>query len=329
MTIRDDPPDRYRRLRAPSRRVRPERNAPAVAAAAALLLGACSFPHATAVVDPAPQGPYVALGDSYTSGPDIPDQVGTPAGCDRSNRNYPSLLARHLDLPAGQVHDVSCSGAKIANLTAPQTTGNGTNPAQISELSTDTALVTLGVGGNDIDFTSILTRCVELDAPATLMNLIHGSAADAVPCRAFYTAGGKDQVQQKIQTASTQLAAALTRIRQLSPHAHVYVIGYPELLPAADGTTCARHLGLTPGDVAYLDDEERQLNSMLKQQAAAAGDDYVDTYTASAGRDACSDPATRWIEPLVPDAQAAPMHPNARGQQGIADAVEHAVSTDG
>ena len=68
---------------------------------------------------------------------------------------------------------------------------------------------------------------------------------------------------------------------------------------------------------------------MLKQQVTAAGDDYVDTYTASAGRDACSDPATRWIEPLVPDAPAAPMHPNARGRQGIADVVEHAVSTNG
>ena len=326
MTIRDHPPDHYGRLRAPSRRIRPERIALAVATA--LFLGACSSPHAITVVDPTPQGPYVALGDSYTSGPDIPDQVGTPAGCDRSNRNYPSLLARHLDLPTGQVHDVSCSGAKIANLTAPQATGNGANPAQFSALSADTALVTLGIGGNDIDFTAILTRCVELDAPATLIDLIHGSAADAAPCRASYTVGG-DQIREKIQTASAQLAAALNRIRQLSPHAHVYVVGYPELLPATDGTTCARYLGLTPGDVAYLNDEEQQLNSMLKQQAAAAGDDYVDTYTPSVGRDACSSPATRWIEPLVPDAPAAPMHPNALGQQGIAGAVEHAVSTGG
>ncbi|UIX28718.1 hypothetical protein [Streptomyces sp. GQFP] len=38
-----------------------------------------------------PQGPYVALGDSYTSGPRIPTQTGKPAGCDRSDGNYPSL----------------------------------------------------------------------------------------------------------------------------------------------------------------------------------------------------------------------------------------------
>jgi len=36
-------------------------------------------------------GPYVALGDSYTSGPFIPTQVDL--NCVRSNRNYPSLTA--------------------------------------------------------------------------------------------------------------------------------------------------------------------------------------------------------------------------------------------
>jgi hypothetical protein len=37
-------------------------------------------------------------------------------------------------------------------------------------------------------------------------------------------------------------------------------------------------------------------------------------------------PATRWIEPLIPDSPAAPMHPNALGERGIADAVLHAIT---
>ncbi|MFE4416474.1 hypothetical protein [Streptomyces sp. NPDC056821] len=45
-----------------------------------------------------PKGPYVAIGDSYTAGPKIPGQSGSPAGCDRSDRNYPSLVARELGL---------------------------------------------------------------------------------------------------------------------------------------------------------------------------------------------------------------------------------------
>ncbi len=65
---------------------------------------------------------------------------------------------------------------------------------------------------------------------------------------------------------------------------------------------------------------------MLRQRAEAASATYVDTYTPSLGHDACSDPARRWIEPLVPASPAAPMHPNALGEQGMADAVTHAIT---
>ncbi|MFF0013029.1 hypothetical protein [Streptomyces sp. NPDC005374] len=78
---------------------------------------------------PAPpgKGPYVALGDSYTAGPKIPDQNGDPAGCDRSDRNYPSLVAAGLDIKGADFKDVSCSGATIADLTGKQSTEDGTN----------------------------------------------------------------------------------------------------------------------------------------------------------------------------------------------------------
>jgi lysophospholipase L1-like esterase len=272
-----------------------------------------------------PQGPYVALGDSYTSGPDIPNQTGSPAGCDRSDRNYPALLAAHLKLSASGIHDVSCSGATIADLTAPQTTENGTNPPQLGALAADTSLVTVGIGGNDLDFSGVLTRCVELDAPGTILGLLRHSSTDTAPCRTYYTGGGADQIGQKIKTSATELASALARIRGLAPHARVLVVGYPDLLPATDGTACAHTLGITAGDVAYLDTEELALNSMLRQQAAAAHDTYVDTYAPSLGHDACSDAATRWIEPLLPDASAAPLHPNSVGEQGVAEAVERAL----
>jgi len=66
------------------------------AVAGVLLLAACTSTHgdaspvgnanaATASTATAQRGPYVALGDSYTSAPGIPDQVGDPAGCQRSS----------------------------------------------------------------------------------------------------------------------------------------------------------------------------------------------------------------------------------------------------
>src|SRR5688572_13564253 len=44
----------------------------------------------------APVASYGALGDSYTAGPLIPVQTGQPAGCQRSDHNYPSLVAETL-----------------------------------------------------------------------------------------------------------------------------------------------------------------------------------------------------------------------------------------
>jgi lysophospholipase L1-like esterase len=300
-----------------------------------LLLAACSGSPAPAASDPKsapkavpkttaaaalPQGPYVALGDSYTSGPGIPDQVGTPVGCDRSSRDYPALVAQSLKLDMDEVRDVSCSGATTADLSAPQSTKDGTNPAQFDALDADTAIVTLGIGGNDVDFAGVLGRCVETDLVPALMD----SSSQLAPCKAYYTSGGVNQIQRNITAAAGKLSGALAEIGRRAPHARVFVVGYPALVPA-DGATCGHTLGITAGDVVFLHDEETQLNSMLRQRAEAAGAVYVDTYTPSVGHDACADSTDRWIEPLMPTAPAFPLHPNARGEQGMADAVVAAV----
>jgi hypothetical protein len=101
------------------------------------------------------------------------------------------------------------------------------------------------------------------------------------------------------------------------------VVGYPDLFPASGGG-CGDTLGITKGDLAFLNDEELRLNGMLRQAAQAVGDGYIDTYTPSEGHDACTAPASRWIEPLIP-AAAAPLHPNAVGEQGMADVITGAI----
>ncbi|MDX2549108.1 SGNH/GDSL hydrolase family protein [Streptomyces sp. WI04-05B] len=247
--------------------------------------------------DERPQpGPYVALGDSYTSGPKIPRQSGTPAGCERSDHNYPSVVARQLGVPAADFRDVSCSGATLTDLTAPQKTSNGTNPAQLSALSTRTRLVTLGIGGNDIGFGSTVTKCVMVGA------MYRGIGSDRLfsddaPCRKQYVDGGTDEVARKIQESGPKLSAALAEIERRAPNARVYVVGYPAILPA-DGKGCGRELPLAPGDATYLHDKGKQLNTMLREQAEAAGATYVDTYSPSVGHDACSE-KTRWTEPFL------------------------------
>jgi lysophospholipase L1-like esterase len=267
------------------------------------------------------RGSYVALGDSYTAGLGIPEQTGATAGCGQSTSSYPYLVARSLRL---DLTDMSCSSATIADMTAAQPTGDGTNPAQLSALSSGTALATVSIGGNDIGLIDIVTKCTELDlVPALIPG---GGSSTLTPCEDFYTSGGTDQIRQRIQAVTGHLADTLTQIRERAPHARVYVVGYPDLLPAG-GDGCGGALGITAGDIAFLNREEVRLNGALEQVARAAGDGYVDTYTPSQGHDACSAPASRWLEPLLTTSAAAPLHPNAAGERGMADAVVEAVKS--
>src|SRR5215831_3912374 len=95
---------------------------------------------------------YVALGDSYTAGPFIPNQLADPIGCLRSDHNYPHRLAFAIGIA---LRDASCSGATLSKLSRSQGVVGGTNPPQLSRLSADTTLVTLQMGGNDVGLRSL------------------------------------------------------------------------------------------------------------------------------------------------------------------------------
>ncbi|MFE7842066.1 SGNH/GDSL hydrolase family protein [Streptomyces sp. NPDC057474] len=269
-----------------------------------------------------PTGPYIAPGDSYTAGPNIPEQSGTPAGCERSGRNYPALVAAELKIKASDFRDVSCAGATIADLSAPQSTDDGTNPAQFDALSGATRLVTVGIGGNDIGFASVIRRCV---TSGVMYQVTGGQDGDGdAPCKERYVSGDVDEVRRKTEAADGRLARALDEVERRAPKARVYVVGYPAILPS-DGGGCDREPALAPGDTAFVRDKERELNTMRRQRAEATGTRYVDTYGPSEGHDACSAEDTRWIEPLLPRSPAASVHPNERGERGMADAVLHAL----
>lgn len=253
-------------------------------------------------------GAYVAMGDSYVAGPVIPVQSGRPLGCLRSSNNYPSLVSRALH--SSKFTDVSCSGATTANLTGPQSVTGGTNPPQLDALSSDTELVTVGIGGNDIGFVNIIENCAKRSSTKPL-----GAA-----CKDYYTSGGHDQLAERIDQAGSKVASVLAKINQRAPHARVLVVGYPTLLPDS-GSGCYPLVPFTAGDVAYLRQTEHELNAMLAEQAEDAGARYVDTYRTSIGHDVCKLPGTKWVEALVPTAPAAPFHPNSLGMHNSANTV--------
>ena len=254
---------------------------------------------------------WAGLGDSYAAGPLIPNQQLNPLGCLRSDRNFAHLAAASL---GRSLADVSCRGAKTDDMTAPQDVTPGpANPPQFNALTADTQIVTLQIGGNDIGFTSILQNC------ATANPFAH-------PCRDRYVVNGHDTLADKIAATAPKIAAVLQGIHARSPNARVFVVNYAAILPET-GSGCWPQVPIGFTDVPYLRGVEKNLNAMLAQQAAANGARIVDDYTASIGRDACRSATTRWVEPLVPGNAAAPFHPNARGEAGIAAVVASAVSS--
>jgi hypothetical protein len=252
---------------------------------------------------------WVGLGDSYAAGPLIPDQQLDPLGCLRSNHNFAHLAAAQL----GQsLADVSCSGATTDDMTQSQDVTPGPNPPQFDALTAATRTVTLQIGGNDIGFVEIIENCAS-------------ASPFGHPCQDKYVVNGDDTIADRIAATAPRVAAVLQGIHARAPQARVFVVDYAAILPET-GNGCWPTVPLAWADVPYLRRVEKGLNAMLAQQAAANGATFVDDYAASIGHDACKPSSTKWVEPLVPTHAAAPFHPNARGEAGIAQVVAAAVA---
>jgi lysophospholipase L1-like esterase len=265
------------------------------------------------VAAPASAANYVGLGDSAASGPLIPNQIPAPLGCWRSDRNFAHLVAQTL---AVSLKDVSCSGARTDHMDNPQDVFLGPNPPQLDALVDDTRMVTLQIGGNDIGFGGIVDACT------TASPFGH-------PCRDRYAPnwpGGPDELAARIVAAAPKVAAVIQAIHARAADARVYLVGYAAILPHT-GYGCWPRVALAWEDVPYLRAVHEALNAMLREQAAANGATYVDSYSASVGHDACRSSSVRWVEPTVPTNPAAPLHPNARGMRGIASVVLAAQGT--
>ncbi len=249
---------------------------------------------------------------------------GQSAGlCLRSDRNYGHLVAAALG--SAVYTDVTCSAAKVKAMTSAQYDAFiRVNDPQLNALTADTDLVTIGIGGNDLGVG-------DLGVGEVIATCVAGAVVNpfGTPCKDVYSHGhwdwsswswqyGNDDLADRVAGAAPQLADVLARIHAKAPAAKVLVVGYPSVLPQ-DSDDCVGRQPVTPGDVTYLRGVLGRLNSMLASTAAAGGATYVDTAGPTRGHDACS--TDRWIEGALPGSPAVPFHPNATGEQAMAQAV--------
>lgn len=249
---------------------------------------------------------YVALGDSFSAGPLVPQQRPDMLGCLRSTNNYPAFLATYLTT-VRTFTDVTCSGAETTDMRQRQRTiVPGPSPApQLDALTPATDLVTLGIGGNDYGlFGSMIDTCQE----------VASQDPDGAPCKRHFTVDGVDTKKRDARRIQPRIGRVVREILQRSPGAGVFVVGYPRLLP--EKGTCAE-VPFAAGDYTWGNQVERILNRSIRRGAENNGATYVNLYPASRGHDACAGDAA-WINgsELKP-AEAAHFHPYLRGMRGM------------
>lgn len=252
---------------------------------------------------------YVALGDSYTAAPGVPTQ-DPDDGCQRSSNNYPHLVAAHFTGSA--LTDVSCSGADSTSLVGVQRTPDGVlHPAQFDALSNDVDLVTIGMGGNDLNlFGTLIGGCIAAARTDT----------EGTPC----TDLGEKKLQKTIAGIRERLTAAFLGVKDRAPKAEVVAVGYPQIVPATG--TCLTLLPIAAGDYPFARRVNQQLDDAVRAAAAKAKVGFADVWAATAGHDICAD------DPWINGAQqrpndAIPFHPFAAEQKAAARAVIAAIGS--
>jgi lysophospholipase L1-like esterase len=261
---------------------RPLRPLSAVLTAAAVLL--VGSPAASAAATPS----YVALGDSFAAGVGARTYDAESAGCHRSPKSYPALVAARAGLA---LTFAACARALTADVIE----------HQAPSLQPSTAYVTLTIGGNDLGFASVLRTCA---LPGWLGN-----------CRSAV-----DRAGRTLRTAlPARLDAVFATIRSRAPHAQVVVTGYPQLF---DGNDCSALTFFSPEEMQRLEAATDALDDVIAARTRAAGLRYAAPAAAFAGHAWCD--AEAWVNgPSRPFLNS--YHPDSAGHAAYAAVVGPAL----
>ncbi len=240
---------------------------------------------------------YVAMGSSYAAGAGIgPLQAGSPERCQRTANNYPSLLARRHGL---RLTDVSCGGATTANLLSAW----NELPAQLDALTPGTRLVTVTIGGNDLNY----------------MGALFGASCRAgVSIRPGPCPPPVRPVAADYARLEASLDAVAKQITRRAPRATVVFVQY---LTAVPEVPCER-TALSAAEAATGRDIGRQLARITARVAAANGARVLPADELSLDHTACAkQPWSHGLYAGYDLSQGTPWHPAPEGHAAIAAAL--------
>ncbi|MEQ8689637.1 MAG: SGNH/GDSL hydrolase family protein [Pseudomonadales bacterium] len=251
-------------------------------------------------------GRYVNMGSSFAAGSGVdPVRPGSVPRCRQSGENYASLLAERLDL---ELEDRSCAGATSKHLLEPWKD----LPPQIEAVNRDTRLVTITVGGNDLNYVRNLV------AASCIVEEGLSFGGKKMPCFA------EERVVEEVYEALVfNLRQISERIAQRAPQAMIVFIQYVTLIPSelCDATP------LTPDEGHRLRRIGVRLAAITASVASESGAMLLSTDTLSALHTACDvDPWSIGGRTTANNMDGIIWHPNRRGNAIIAQRLQEMLS---
>jgi lysophospholipase L1-like esterase len=218
---------------------------------------------------------YVALGDSYSSGVGAGSYTSESGSCDRSLSAYPALWANANSVSSFTF--AACSGATTADVAN----------SQLGGLNSATSLVSITIGGNDENFSSIMEDC-NLYSDSTCVSEIQAAEDDA---RA---------------NLPGKLASLFGQISARAPYARVVVLDYPHFYDLANDC-----VGLSQTKRTKIDEGIDVLDAILQNSAGSAGFGFADVRGAFTGHEICD--SNRWLHSVNFSDFGESYHPTADG----------------
>ncbi|MGP3708326.1 SGNH/GDSL hydrolase family protein [Gordonia paraffinivorans] len=251
-------------------------------------------------------GPYIAMGDSRASGAFYSLNPAYFSGCKRSTLNYPRYVAM-MTLPRHFV-DTSCSGAQSVHLyRQPQHTPGGTKPIQLHSVPRDAQLITVSIGGNDMQWMAVLNQC-KISRPFTDRRCRHSARLE-------------NEVRTRIQRMEDRVTPALSAIRKKAPRAQIIVVGLGGFI---GNNGCWPLVPLSDPDARWMRQVFNRANDALARATRKVEGTFVDANRGSAGHDACN-VVNPWYESALSKKIALPYHVNQAGSLAIAMMVNNAI----
>jgi lysophospholipase L1-like esterase len=227
---------------------------------------------------------YTALGDSYSSGVGTRTFYKDGTECKRSPLAYPPKVAADKKLT---LTFAACSGAKTSDVLN----------KQLGSLNSSTAYVTISIGGNDANFSGVISKCA-LPWPWTCW----GDIENAEKFMREKLPGLLDNVYNQIRTRATT--------------ATVIVVGYPRLFNGQECNTLAR---ISKGEQERLNQAADVMAGVISGRASAHGFRFVDPRTPFSSHEICS--SSEWLNGLSEPVSES-YHPNVAGQQEYTSLVD-------